>query len=176
MTRVTTTLGYTAAGLTVAAAVLTPFVLIGAFTRGVAGLGLRVDPLYGGGAEVRTIPRDRYRIVVHERVQPGGLWPRGEAFVQLAWTPIEALPARVSDDVDLDGDGRADAQVSFDVPADRRTPLSVDILARTPAVRSVHAGPDAGGSFDTLVIRLPDRIVVRVPVGRTVAARAGSGG
>ncbi|HEY3383123.1 MAG TPA: hypothetical protein VGK32_15235 [Vicinamibacterales bacterium] len=172
MKRMTTVLGYTGAALTIVAAILTPFVLRGAFTNGVASLGLHIDPVFGGGAEVRSIVHDRYRIAVHEVIRPGGLWPRVGPFVQVAWAPVDALPSRVSDEVDVDGDGRADALVSFDVPGDPQAPLSVDIVARTRVVRGFRTGRGAGESFDALAIRLRDRIVVRIPLDGAVALAA----
>jgi len=169
MSRARSVLGYSAAALTLVAAVLTPFLLLDVFQRGVAGLGLRVDPVYGGGDEVRSLTRGGYRIVVHEVVRPGGLWPRGEPFVQVAWTPVSALPPRVSDEIDVDGDGRVDALVTFDVPADPAAPLAVEVAARSPLVRAVPAGGGAGESCASLILRVGDRIVVRLPIERPPA-------
>ena len=172
MRRVTTVLGYTAAALTVVAAILTPFVLMGTFTNAVSRLGLHIDPVFSGGAEIRSIARDHYRIVVHETIRPGGLWPRVGPFVQLAWMPIEALPSRIADEVDLDGDGRADAQISFDVPVDPHAPLSVDVVALTRLVRGGRFSLGTAGAFDAMAIRLSDRIVVRLPLEGAVALAA----
>lgn len=166
MTRLTKGLGYTAAVLTLVAAFLTPFWLMGAFTNGVAALGLHVDPVYLGGREVRSVQHGAYRIAVHEYVRPGGLWPQAGPFVQLAWSPAAALPAKVADEVDVDGDGRADALVSFDVPGDPNAPLAVEIKARTPMVRSFRLSSTSGEAFVAPIVRVKDSIVVRVPLAR----------
>jgi hypothetical protein len=166
MTRVTSALGYTAAVLTLVAAILTPFVLTGAFTKGVAALGLQVDPVYLGGREVRSVSTNGYRIAINEVVRPKGLWPQAGPFVQLAWSPATALPSHVADEVDVDGDGRADALVSFDVPRDPGAPLAVDIVARTPMLRSVKTTSSSGAAFVASIVRVRDSIVVRVPLAK----------
>jgi hypothetical protein len=163
MTRLTGALGYTAAVATLLAALLTPFVLIGGFTRGVAALGLRVDPVYLGGREARVVSRDGYAIAVNEIVRPAGLWPQAGPFVQLTWSPASKLPAHVADEVDVDGDGRADVLMSFDVPRDAGAELSADAVARSPMVATVRL---AGHAFDAMIVRVGDRIVVRLPVTR----------
>src|SRR5271157_4782615 len=104
-------LGYTAAGMTVFAAVLVPFVLMGAFTKGFAGMGLHVDEMYSGGPKIRTIQAAGYTIDIHRPVSPHMLQLE-KPFVQLDWKPVSALPSHVSDVVDVDGDGRADIRAS----------------------------------------------------------------
>src|ERR1039458_1827507 len=110
-------LGYTAAGATVLAALLTPFLLMGLFSKGFIALGMHVDEVYTGGPKVRTIPMGAYSIDVHRPVYPH-LLQSEKPFVQLDWSPVSALPQRVSDTVDIDGDGQPDIRVSFDVPVD----------------------------------------------------------
>ncbi len=76
MQRLKPILGYTAAALTIMAAVLTPFVLIGLFTRGVAATGVRVffhhhdtQPVYGkmccGGDSTDPGTDDNNRFCFH---------------------------------------------------------------------------------------------------------------
>lgn len=119
--KLTAKLGYTGAGVTVLAAVLAPFLLYGLFTRGFSSLGLHVDEMYSGGPKVRTIQAAGYTIEIHQKVSPH-MMQRETPFVQLDWRPASALPPHVSDVVDIDGDGKPDIQVSFDVPKDRRRP------------------------------------------------------
>jgi hypothetical protein len=59
----TAKLGYTAAGMTVVAAMLVPFPLIGLLAKGITKLGLHVDEMYPGGPTARTIPAQGYSIV-----------------------------------------------------------------------------------------------------------------
>ena len=163
MTRLKPTLGYTAAALTVAAAVLLPFLLMHFFTRGVAATGLRIDPVYTGGEVVREIARDGYRVRVHRAVYPVTPLQRVEPFVQLDWTPAAALPAQISEEVDLDGDGRADLRVTFAVPRDANAELRVDVEPLGPRVKPLRGvGKD---SFYAMIARVGEAVVVRVPLG-----------
>jgi hypothetical protein len=164
MTRVRPILGYTAAALTILAAVLTPFVLISLFTRGVAATGVRIDPMYTGGRPDHSIAKGNYRVVVHEPALPRAPLQRGAPFVQLVWTPVSALPARVSDEIDLTGDHQPDLRVTFDVPRDRKADLRVDVEPLSLLVQPMRGvGKD---SFSALIARVGDTILVRVPLNR----------
>jgi hypothetical protein len=157
----TSKLGYTAAGMTVLAAVLVPFLLMGLFTKGFTKLGLHVDEMYSGGPTVRTIQADGYTVVIHQAVYPH-LLQTEKPFVQLDWKPVSALPQHVSDAVDVDGDGQPEVRVSFDVPKDPKTPLRVDVDALNPryqAMRNVGKR-----KFSELIVRVDDAILVRVPL------------
>lgn len=157
----TSKLGYTAAGMTMLAAVLVPFLLMGLFTKGFTKLGLHVDDMYGGGPAVRTIQADGYTVTIHKAVYPH-LLQTEKPFVQLDWKPVNALPQHVSEAVDVDGNGQPDVRVSFDVPKDPKTPLSVDVDALNPryqAMRNVGKR-----KFSELIVRVDDAILVRVPL------------
>ena len=154
-------LGYTAAGMTVFAAVLAPFVLYGLITKGVTALGLHVDEMYSGGARVRTVQAGAYTIDIHRPVLPH-LLQSEKPFVQLDWKPVSALPGHVADAVDVDGDGQPDLRVSFDVPKDPKTPLRVNVEALNPRYEAMR---DAGKEkFSRLIVRVDDAILVRVPL------------
>jgi hypothetical protein len=154
-------LGYAGAGLTVFAALLAPFLLYGAFTKGFASLGLHVDEMYSGGPKVRTVQTAGYSIEIHRPVFPHMLQSE-KPFVQIDWRPAGALPTHVSDMVDVDGDGQPDIRVSFDVPKDAQMPLRVEVDSLNPhyeAMRSV--GKE---KFSRLIVRVDDAILVRVPL------------
>ncbi len=162
MKRIVPLLAYTAAALTIVAALLTPFALMPWFPRGVAALGLRTDPIYSGGDLARSIPKPAYRIDVYRPVAPKALLSAGEPFVQLAWEPASALPAHVADEVDIDGDGRADLVAVFAVPGDVDAPLTADVESRSPRIKPVRG--IARQSFARAIVRVGDRIVLRVPL------------
>ena len=162
MQRLKSVLGYTGAILTVVAMLVMPFVLFPVFQQGVAATGVQVDAVYTGGATARIIAKDGYRIVVNRPVHSRALLARPAAFVQLAWTPAGALPARVADEVDLDGDGRADLTACFEVPADTTAALFVDATPTGGMVQPLHRV--SRDSFSALIARVGDRIVVRVPL------------
>jgi hypothetical protein len=154
-------LGYTAAALTVLAALLTPFLLMGSFSKGFIALGLQVDEVYTGGPKVRAIPMGAYSIGVHQPVYPH-LLQSEKPFVQLDWQPVNALPQHVSDLVDVDGDGQPDIRVSFDVPRDPKAPLRVNVDSLNPRYQAMrNAGKD---QFSRLIVRVDNAILVRVPL------------
>ncbi len=154
-------LGYTAAALTVLAAVLTPFVLYGLFTNGFAALGLHVDEVYSGGPKVRTVEKGAYSIAIHRPVYPH-LLQSEKPFVQLDWSPASALPGHVSDVVDVEGNGHSDIRVTFDVPQNPKTPMRVDVESLNPHYRAVkNAGKE---KFSQLIVRVDNVILVRVPL------------
>jgi hypothetical protein len=156
-------LGYTAAGMTLLAAVLAPFLLMGLFTKGFAALGLHVDEMYSGGPKVRTVQTGAYSIDIHRPVFPHMLQSE-RPFVQLDWKPVSSLPPHVSDVVDVDGDGQPDLSVSFDVPPDARMPLRVNVTALNPRYEAMQ---DVGREkFSILIVRVDDAILVRVPLAR----------
>ncbi len=156
-------LGYAAAALTLLAALLAPFYLMRTFTRVFAGLGLHVDEMYTGGPKLRTIPQAGYSIVVHRPVSPHML-QQEKAFVQLDWRPVSALPQHVSDAVDVDGDGRPDVRVSFDVPEDPKAPLRAGVEALNPRYEAAQSLGKQ--KFSALIVRVDDAILVRVPLAQ----------
>jgi hypothetical protein len=154
-------LGYTAAGVTVFAALLVPFLLYGAFTKGFASLGLHVDEVYSGGPKVRTVQTGAYFIDIHRPVHPH-LLQTEKPFVQLDWRPVSVLPSHVSDLVDVNGDGQPDVRVSFDVPKDAKTPMRVTVDALNPRYESMrNVGRE---KFSRLIVRVDNAILVRVPL------------
>jgi hypothetical protein len=156
-------LGYTAAGATVLAALLTPFLLMGIFSKGFIALGFHVDEMYSGGPKVRTIPMGAYSIDVHRPVYPHMLQSE-KPFVQLDWTPVgdQPLPPHISDAVDIDGDGQPDLRVSFEVPRDPKAPLRVDVDSLNPRYQAMrNAGKER---YSRLIVRVDNAILVRVPL------------
>lgn len=157
----TSKLGYTAAFITVVAAILVPFFLTGYFSKVFASMGFHVDEMYSGGPKVRTIAVGEYSIDVHRQVDPHML-QREKSFVQLDWKPVSKLPSIVSDLVDIDGDSRPDVRVDFAVPSDEKTPLTATVRSMNPRFQSrEHLAKD---KLSSLIVRVDDAIVVRVPM------------
>lgn len=157
MKRLRSILGYSGAILTVALAAITPFVLYGWFQNAIGGLGLKVHPEFSGGEVGHTITRPGYRMLVYRKVERATRWQRVDPFVQIEWTPASGLPAQVSEDVDLDGDGAADVRVAF-----RPAELVVDAAPLHAPYRASHSRGVT--SFSLLIARVDDRILVRLPV------------
>ncbi len=157
MKKLRSILGYSGAILTVAVMAISPFLLYGWFQKAIAGMGLRIHPEYSGGQVAETIARPGYKIAVHERVGKSTPWQRIDPFVQIDWTPAEALPAEVSEDVDLNGDGAPDVRVNF-------RPAELKVNAK-PLDSHYHAMHSEGvTSFSALIAKVDRSIVVRVPV------------
>jgi hypothetical protein len=164
MARLKAMLGYTGAILGILILLVAPFVLFDLFTHAVAATGIRVNPVYTGGAAVATIPRNGYSIVVHEPVRSSAWLARPTRFVQIVWTPAAALPAHASDPVDVNGDGVPDLVAMFDVPADTTAPLFVDVVPLGGRVGGLtHV---SRGDFSRLIARVNGTIIVRVPLVR----------
>jgi hypothetical protein len=161
--KLTAKLGYAGAGVTVLAAVLAPFLLFGLFTKGFSSLGLHVDEMYSGGPEVRTIQAAGYIIEIHRQVSPHML-QREKPFVQLDWKPASGLPSHISDLVDIDGDGKPDIRADFNVPKDPKALLHVEVESLKPHYEQMQNVKKE--KFSALIVRVDDKILVRVPVKR----------
>lgn len=156
-------IGYTLAGATVFAALLVPFLLTDTFTKVFQHLGLHVDDMYSGGPKVRTVQMTGYSIDVHRPVFPHIL-QREKPFVQLDWRPVAGLPQRISDTVDVYGDGQPDVRVTFAIPTDAKVPLRADVDSLSPRYQTAH---NLGRQkFSSLIVRVDEAILVRVPLAR----------
>ena len=162
MKRLTTILGYTVAVLTIAVAVVGPMFWFGFFSRAAAKTSLRIDPTYNGGEPARTIARGTYRIVTYKPVPKRAPLSSTGPFVQIVWKPASALPASVSEQLDLDGDSKPDCEISFQVPHDPNARLFVNVKPLNNLVKPMNAVSKE--SFASLIARVNDMILVRVPL------------
>jgi hypothetical protein len=156
MKKLRSILGNSGAVLTLAFAVLAPFLLFGWFQAAIGAAHLRIDPTYSGGEISHIIQRENYRIVVNRPVPRRSPLQRIGPFVQLAWTPA-SLPAHLSDEVDVDGDGTPDVRVDIDSHN-----LVVDVTPLNARYRPMHS--QGVTSFSALIARVKDGIVVRIPL------------
>jgi hypothetical protein len=163
----TTVLGYVGAAFTLMIAVAVPFVLMGYFSSVFAHAGFHVDDEYTGGTVARTLQRSAYQVVVYEPVYPHLLQSR-EPFVQIAFRPINAMPARISEELDLDGDGRPDVRIAFAVSANHGATLQADVDSLNSKYESLTGVRKE--SFSRLIVRTDNAIVVRLPL-RGVATK-----
>ena len=159
--KIRSTVGYICASLTVIVALLTPFKLVDVFAHGLSHMGLHVDEMYSGGPVARSVAMSGYAIDIHRTVKPHML-QNAQPFVQLAWSPVSAMPPRISDVVDIDGDGKPDVRVSFNAPKDAKAPLRVNVEALNPSYEAMHDLGKIG--FSKLIVRVDDKIIVRVPL------------
>jgi hypothetical protein len=122
---------------------------------------LRIDPIYSGGEPARVIDRGGYQIVVYKPVPKRAPLSQSGGFVQLVWKPVAALPAHVSEEIDIDGDGRPDLVATFDVPRDPHAELRLTVQPLSTLLKPLNAIGKV--SFSELIARVNDTIVVRVP-------------
>ena len=165
MKRLTSALGYTVAVLTIAVAVIGPMFWFGFFSRAAAKTSLRIDPIYTGGEPARTIAHDSYQVVIYKPVLKRAPLSHIGSFVQIVWKPASALPATVSEPVDLDGDGQPDCVVSFQAPRDPHAKLLVNVKPLNNLVKPMNEV--SKDSFASLIARVNDTIVVRVPLKKS---------
>ena len=167
--RLLSVLSYVGAGASLAVAACTPFVLTGVFAQAVARTGVRVDPVYTGGVVARTLVRDGYLVDIDQPVRPHALQPV-DSFVQIAFRPVRALPRRVSEEVDLDGDGQPDVLVRFSVPSNAEARPTGEVVALNGKFRSFRA-PENDVWFSQLIAQSGDAILVRIPMNAPAAGR-----
>ncbi len=155
-------LGYGAALLASGWLLAIPFGLLESLAHGIGMLGLRPDPVTSGGEHHHRIVRGDYVIDVNQPVYPRGVLGRVSPFVQIRWSPLGRLPARVEDAVDLDGDGKTDLVARFERPSPGSKALAVDITPQSPRVRALEHVTRR--NWDALIARVGDAVVVRVPL------------
>lgn len=112
----------------------------------VSATGLTLSPWIDGGEVVQTIRHGRYQTHVHRLVFDALIGERKEGFVQVDWLPPYALPARIDEEIDADGDGQADFRVEV-VTATKEVTL-------TPYAPWVLELEGIYGLEDSLVVRV----------------------
>ena len=112
-----------------------------------------------------TIDRDGYQIVIYEPVAKRAPLSSTGSFVQIVWKPASKLPPNISEQLDLDGDGRPDCVVSFQVPGNPRAALHVDVQPLNALVKPMNRVSKE--SLSALIARVNDTIVVRVPLNNS---------
>jgi len=129
MAKLKSFLGYSVAVLSISimiAAVLGPRVpVVGpAIIFGfMSATGLKHSANWTGGEVVQTLEHGTYRTEVHRPVFDALIGERKEGFVQVAWAPPDALPARIDEEIDADADGRAVFRIEL-VTATRQATLT----------------------------------------------------
>jgi hypothetical protein len=131
MSKLQSVLGYIVAALSIVA------MLGGAFTW-ISGLGeplatatgLETAANWTGGEVVKTVDHGAYHTAIHRMVFDALVGEHKRGFVQVAWEPLEALPARIDEEVDVDADGQADFRVELNTVAQQATltPISPIVL------------------------------------------------
>ena len=87
----------------------------------ISATGLTLSPWIDGGEVVETIDHGTYQTHVHRMVFDALIGERKEGFVQVDWAPIHALPARIDEEIDADGDGKTDFRVEVEAATKETT-------------------------------------------------------
>ena len=96
--------------------------------------GLKINPWYDGGEVMQAVHRPGCQTQVHKPVFDALIGEQAEGFVQVTWVPAEGqtLPERLSDAIDVSGDGQPD----FELDLNTRT-NTVTLRKHQPWVLSV---------------------------------------
>ena len=107
---------------------------------------MKVTPWVTGGEIVRTEPRNGFSYFVHKPVFENFIGQANEGFVQIGWKPLASLPAIISENVSLDGNGVVDFHLDVDTQK-----MSAHIAASSPLFLGT---PE--------IIRLSDSLLARI--------------
>ncbi|HXZ35512.1 MAG TPA: hypothetical protein VEL68_05795 [Thermodesulfobacteriota bacterium] len=163
MKRLLLFLGYGAAALTILFALALPIKGFPVFLSALGNLGLKIAPWYSGGEVASTLDRGSYQIKVYHPVYPALVGEGEKGFVQLVWQPRSALPPRVQEEIDLNGDGKPDCEVSFSNPPEEAGAPLLTVNPKSPWVSPVHNSPTT--SFEGILVeRVKDAMYVRIPL------------
>jgi hypothetical protein len=132
MAKLKSVLGYTVAALSIPvmiAAVLA-FTVLDLGGPFISATGLKTSANWTGGEVVQTHEHGTYRTEVHRPVFDALIGERKEGFVQVAWRPADALPARIDEEIDADADGRADFRIELETATRQAslTPYSPNVI------------------------------------------------
>lgn len=121
MSKLKSILGYIAASLSIPI-ILATFMAMPFWSELlVSATGVTISPWFTGGEVARTVDHDTYRTDIHRPIFDALIGERKEGFVQVDWTPLQAIPARIDEEIDVDGDGQADFRVEWDTGSDQAT-------------------------------------------------------
>lgn len=132
MAKLKSVLGYTVAALSILimiAAVLS-FTVLDLSGPFISATGLKHSANWSGGEVVQTLEHGTYRTEIHRPVFDALIGERKEGFVQVAWRPADALPARIDEEIDADADGRADFRIELETATRQAslTPYSPNVM------------------------------------------------
>jgi hypothetical protein len=92
--------------------------------------GLKTSANWTGGEVVQTLDHGTYQTEIHRPVFDALIGEHKEGFVQVAWRPPDALPARIDEQIDVDADGQADFRIELETATKQAslTPYSPNVM------------------------------------------------
>ena len=121
MARLKSVLGYFAAVLSGLVMLATLPAIIFLAEPFITASGLTVAAKYTGGKVAQTIDHGAYQTRVHKPAFEALIGQSKRGFVQVDWAPLDKLPPRIDEQIDADGDGRADLRLEVDTVNKRST-------------------------------------------------------
>jgi hypothetical protein len=104
------------------------------FSKGLASAtGVTVSPWFSGGEVARTVDHGAYNTYLHRPVFDALIGERRKGFIQLKWEPYEGLPPVIKEQIDYNGDSRADFFITLNTQTGDTT-----LTAQSPTVLSVE--------------------------------------
>lgn len=134
--------------------------------RRIAAAGFRISPVFSGGEVARTIERGGYRVFIHRPVFDSLLREKKDGFVQIDWGPYEALRGRLTEKLDLYGDGREESVLELDTAATeislrtsdcRVGPAEAPLVVDKPRVIRLYREPEPApgpGAMKKITVRV----------------------
>ena len=80
----------------------------------VTSAGLSISPWLVGGEIIRTIDHGDYQTVIHAPVFRGLIFERNKGYVQIDFLQKTRLPAKITEDIDYNNDGRIDFTITYE--------------------------------------------------------------
>jgi hypothetical protein len=130
MRKLKTFLGYAVAALGVPIILVTLMGMQFWTETFVSVTGVTISPWFTGDKVAHTVDHDGYHTDIHQPVFDALIGERRKGFVQIDWGPLHALPARVDEEIDVDGDGQADLRIEVDTESKQAilTPYAAWVL------------------------------------------------
>lgn len=91
---------------------------------------MKINPIYSGGDSLRTYQQDSLKIIINKPVFAALFGESSKGYVQVKFKVAGKLPERFISDVDYDGDGKPDFEVTVDTQKGQTSlkPLSSMVL------------------------------------------------
>ncbi len=98
-----------------------------------AATGVTISPWFSGGEVVATMEHGTYRTLIHRPVFDGLFSEWQDGFIQVQWEPHQALPARIEEAIDYNGDGKTDFAIVLDTASGKAS-----LSGQSPSVVTIE--------------------------------------
>jgi hypothetical protein len=113
MKRIKAFLGYTMAALCIVISFATFMGMDSWCQLIVKTTGLKISQWITGDVVINTVDHGNYKTRIHKPVFQGLFSEHQEGFIQIDWVKVKELPARITEEIDYNGDGIMDFSVQY---------------------------------------------------------------